>query len=284
MRDMWTIMRLEIRLLFRGRGVWVAAIALAALGAWMATGIREQPWGAWGTMTFTGVLSTLLLTLSTGSAVQRDRDWRTSDIVLSAPVSETAYVLGKYLAALALLLALSLVELGAAILTDHFDTWRDPPAILGHSHYPALGPLPFVAAWAWLIVTLIVTPIVFGSALTLAEITLTRGQRALAYTSVIILWVVPMVLSNFGWPLLLDLTGARVLYEIPASGSLDAFQLSSSDHISPAVREAIMRLIRGDLPPTMPALFIWSRALFLALAAALVGLTIWGVAHHRRGH
>jgi ABC-type Na+ efflux pump permease subunit len=280
MRNMWTIMRLEIRLLFRGRGIWVAALALAALGAWMATGIREQPWGAWSTMTFTGVLSTLLLTLSTGNAVQRDREWRTSDIVLSAPVSETAYVLGKYVAALALLLALSLVELGAAILTDHFDTWRDPPAILGHSHYPALGPLPFIAAWAWLIVT----PIIFGSALTLAEITLTRGQRALAYTSIILLWVVPMILSSNGWPLLLDLTGARLIYEVPPTGGMAAFQLSSSDHISPAVREEIMRLVRGDLPPVIPATFIWSRALFLAMASALVGVTIWAVSRHRRGY
>lgn len=273
-------MRLESRLLLRGRGVWVAALALAALGGWMATGIREQPWGAWGTMTFTGILSTLLLTLSTGNTVQRDRDRRVSDILLSAPISETAYVLGKYLAALIALLALSLIELGAAILVDHFDTWRDPPAILGHSLYPALGPLPFVAAWAWLIVT----PIIFGSALTMAEITLAHGQRALAYTSVILLWVVPMVVSNVGWPLLIDLTGAHLLYEIPQAGGMTAFQLSSSDHISPAVREEIMRLIRGDLPPAIPAIFIWSRALFLTLAAALVGVTIWGVARQRRGH
>jgi hypothetical protein len=280
MRDMWTIIRLETRLLFRGRGVWVAGLALAALGAWMATGIREQPWGAWGTMTFTGVLSTLLLTLSTGNAVQRDHDLRVSAILLSAPITNWAYVVGKYLAALALLLALSLIELGAAILTDHFDTWRDPPAILGHSHYPALGPLPFVAAWAWLVVT----PIVFGSALMLAEITLTRGQRVVAYTSVIILWVVPMVLSSNGWPLLLDLTGTRLMYEIPPTGGMAAFQLSSSDHITSAVREEIMRLVRGDLPPVMPALFIWSRALFLALAAALVCVTTWAVVRHRRGY
>jgi ABC-type Na+ efflux pump permease subunit len=281
MRDLWTIIRLEARLLFRGRGVWVAALALAALGTWMATGIREDPSAAWVDMTFTGVLSTLLLTLSTGAAVQRDHDRRVSAILFSAPISETAYVLGKYLAALALLLALSLLQLGAAILTDHFDTWRDPPAILGHSHYPALGPLPFVAAWAWLIVT----PIVFGSALTLAEITLTRGQRVVAYTSIILLWVVPFLVADNGWPLLLDLTGVGLMYELPlTSNSMTAFQLSSSDHISPAVREEIMRLIRGDLPPVMPALFIWSRALFLALAAALVSLTILGVARHRRGY
>lgn len=280
MGAMWTVARLEARLLFRGRGIWIAATILAALGGWMGTMIREQPWGAWAELSFTAILSTLVLTLSTGNAVQRDDDLRVGDTLLSTPVPTVAYVVGKYLTAVGVLLGLSLVEVTAGILSDHFDEWRDPPLILGHSHYPALGPLPFVASWAWLMVT----PIVFGGALTLAALTLSRGQRVLAYASVVALWLLPGFLSynvTF-WPDLLDVTGSRILNDLPLKGSTAAFYLSSGP-TTPQIREQIMQLVRSDLPPAMPATFVWGRVLFLTLALVLVCVTIRGVARRRRG-
>jgi hypothetical protein len=275
---MWTMARLETRLLLRGRGIWIAALILALLGGWMASMIREQPEGTWSTLTYTALLSTLVLTLSTGAAVQRDADRRTDGMLLSTPVPTWAYVLGKYVVAVVVLVGLSLVEVAAGVLADHFDDWRDPPVILGHSHYPPLGPFPFVAAWAWLMLT----PVIFGAALMLAGITLARGQRVLAYALALAFWLIPMLLSYGGWPLLLDLTGVRLSYELPLNGSLAAFWLSASAN-TPAARERIMDLVRSDLPPRMPAEFIASRALFLGLALLLVLAATSMVARRRRG-
>jgi ABC-type Na+ efflux pump permease subunit len=278
MREIGVVARLELKLLLRGRGIWIAVLMLAALGVWSASGIREQPSNSWTEITYAGMLCTLLLTLSTGNAVQRDTDRRVGDILLSTPVSSAAYVFGKYLVAVVVLLGLSLVDVVASILADRFDGWRDPPAILGHSHYPGIGPAPYLDAWVWLIVT----PVIFGGALALAAITLTRGQRVLAYTAIVLIWFVPAYISYTGWPLLLDLTGARLVYVLPMPGSLEAFDLSNGPR-TPAVQQRIMELVRGDLPPAMPAPFVWSRVLFLALAILLVALTIWIVARRRRG-
>ena len=239
---------------------------------------REFPYGAWGEITSAATLCTLMLTLSTGSAVQRDTDRRVGDIFLSTPISSTAYVLGKYLIAASVLLGLSLIEVAAAILGDHFDGWRNPPAILGHSLYPGIGPETYLVGWVWLTVT----PVIFGGAVALAAITLARGQRVLAYTAIIAVWLVPGFFSYNSWPLILDLTGSRLEYVLPFPGSEKAFYLSSGPE-TPAIRERVMQLVLGDLPPAIPAVFVWSRVLFLALAALLVALSVWIVARRRRG-
>jgi hypothetical protein len=278
MREVWVVARLELKLLLRGRGIWVAALLLAALGVWLASMNREFPYGAWAEITTAATLCTLLLTLSTGGAVQRDVDRRVGDIFLSTPVPSAAYVLGKYLVAVGVLLGLSLIEVAAAILADRFDSWRNPPAILGHSQYPGIGSAPYLSGWVWLIAT----PVIFGGAVALAGITLARGQRVLAYTAIVLLWFVPAFISYSGWPLLLDLTGVRLEYVLPLPGSEKAFYLSSGPQ-TPAIRERIMQLVGGDLPPAIPAMFVWSRVLFLALAALLVVLSVWIVARRRRG-
>ena len=51
MHDLRTVIRLEFLLLRRGRGLPIAAALVALAGVWEASGIREQPWAVWSTLT-----------------------------------------------------------------------------------------------------------------------------------------------------------------------------------------------------------------------------------------
>lgn len=170
MHGLWTVLRLELRLLLRGRGIWIAGLMALFFGVYEASMLREAAYDAWEQLTVATFFVTLTLTLTTGDQVIRDRDRRVDDVLLSTPIASQSYVWGKYLAALVVLLGLSAWMLPAAIVMDHFDTWRNPPLVLGHSIYPSLGPWPYISAWLWLAIV----PVIFGTALALAGVTLTR--------------------------------------------------------------------------------------------------------------
>lgn len=294
MRGFWTVARTEFTLLRRGRGLWLAGALMAVVGVWQASALREFPPGAWGQFTFLALLVGLLLTFTTGDQIRRDRERRVADVLLSAPVATGAYVAGKYLAALAGLLGLASVGLLAAVITDRVYEWRDPPFMLGYSSFPPLGAWPYLVGWG----LLIVTPLAFGAALALACLTLVRGGRTVAAFVVIAIFLLPAFAGD--WPPLLDLVGLggrtqRSIAVSAAPGRLAADQLQnipydprnpgyfSYNRLPADVKAEVVRLVRADLPPRLPAVFWWNRALFLGLAGALVGLTASGVGRGRRG-
>ncbi len=283
MHDLRTVLRLEFLLLLRGRGLPIAAALVALAGVWEASGIREQPWAVWSTLTLGGALVALILTLSTGDQVSRDRTQRLDGVLLSTPVSTAAYVWGKYLAALVALVGLAAVNLAGALLMDRFDPWRDPPPLLqlGHAHFPPLGFRTYAGIW----VLLTVTPVVFGVAWMLAGTTLRRGGRIAASTGALVIWLLP----TFGnaWPQVLDVSGGR-FYSLFDGGSLAQRAMATTTTTfpqawSPRAAARIIAAVQASLPPALPPVFVWNRALFLCAAVLLVVLTIWSVERRRRG-
>ncbi len=281
MRDLRAVIRLELLLLLRGRGLPIAAALVAFTGAWEAAGIREQPWGAWSTLTAGGVLVSLILVMGTGDQIVRDRTRRLEGVVLSTPVSTAAYVWGKYLAALVVLVGLAVVNLVGAVLMDRFDSWSDPPAVFGHVRFPPLGPTPYVDIW----LLLMVIPVIFGAAWMLTTTTFRFGSRIAALTSVLVLWILPAFGS--GWPQLLDVAEGRFngLFDSGPSSKLamataiGVFQ----DRWGPSAGGRVVALVRAMLPPPLPPVFIWNRAFFLGATVLLLVLTTWSVGQRRRG-
>ncbi len=284
MRGFWAVFRLELRLLLRGWGIWVMGLVALFFGIWEASAVREFPFSAWSQFTVAVFFVTLILTLTTGSQVTRDRDRHVDGVLLSTPVSTQAYAWGKYLAALVVLLGLAALMLPGAILMDHFTILRDPPAVLGHSHYPSLGPWPYVSAW----LILSIVPIVFGAALSLACVTLTGGQRVIASILVVFLWLGPAMLSSAfsgGLTALFDVTGGSLdasIANIPMPPSLEAYFLSGATPPA-SIGAEVVHIVTAHLPPELPAIFVWSRVLFVALAILLVLLTGLRVQRQRRG-
>lgn len=284
MKGLWTVFRLELRLLLRSRGIWLLAPVTAFFGVWEASAVREFPIGAWGQFTTAAMFVTLILALSTGGQIVRDRDRRVDAVLLGTPVATPAYVWGKYLAALVVLLGLALPMLVGAIATDRFDTWSDPPAVFGHSHYPPLGPWPYVGAW----LLLVLVPVVFGAALALATVTLTAGQRVVGSMLAVFLWVGPGFLESAlfnGWGRLLDVAGLTFIDAVAAPTlPPDLQQIAFTGQTPPpALAAQVVQIMQANLPPTLPAIFYWNRALFAALALLLVLVTVYRLRAYRRG-
>lgn len=286
MRTLWIVAALEVKLALWRRGVWLAALLLALFGVWDATQIREAVYEAWGELALAAALVSLTLTLSTGDQIIRDRERRLEGVVFSTPVGTIAYVCGKYLGAAVAALALSGIELTAAVLTDQMYAWRDPPMLLGRGLFPPLGPAAYVAAWAWLVVT----PVLFGTALTMAGITLGRGQRVGTYAIVLLLWVGPVFLSGTmatAWPNLLDVTTLQLDYTLGVGAILSRALLydllTQGSHIDAALAQHIVQLVQRGLPPHFPVIFYWNRLLFLVLPIGLVAITAVATMRRRRG-
>lgn len=288
MRALWRVVWMELLLLWRGRGVWVAALATAALGALQASMIRQTPWGAWNHFVFTAMLSTLLLAFTIGDQIHRDRDHRLDGVLLSTPIPTAIYVIGKYLAALAALLGLAGIGLAAALLLDRFEAWPEPSLFLGQSDFPSLGTRPYLIAWG----LLVLTPLLFGAALMFAGGTLAPGGRVAASLVVLALWLIlPLFVGS--WPAVLDVTalGAQSRQGAPyvdeAAANLAREELGRAqynpDRLSPVIKARIVRSLQGRVPPPLPGVFFANRALFLGLAGALIGLTVLGVAQQRQG-
>jgi ABC-type transport system involved in multi-copper enzyme maturation permease subunit len=280
MRDLWTVMRLELMLYHRGKAIWIVGLIMAFFGVWAASGIRELPIAAWTNFGITtGFFISLILTFATGDQVHRDRVRRLDGVLLSTPVSTATYVWGKYLAALVILLGLAGIGLIAAILTDQFYNWQNPPGVFGQALFPPLGPRSYIVIWCWLIVV----PIIFGAALVLAGITITRGQRIVAYMCVLVIWITSIIFNNM--PDLLDLTTFSI-YQRYSPNNDPAFILEGNSPIPPDARTAqqVIHLVQANIPPSfLPINFLWNRLFFLALAVLLILLTVHSVGRQRQG-
>ncbi len=292
MYNLWIVMKLEFRLIWRNWVTWLIVLVMLAIGTLCASSNRNSPWTSWAHLGTTCVFISLILTFCTGNQINRDREQRLAGIVLSTPVATPAYVCGKYLAGLASLLLLAGSGLLSALLVDQFYADSHGFLIFAPAFYPTLGVQPYLTAWVWLTLP----AITFGATFMVACITLTRGQRAIAFIAALLIWILPLFLSQ-SIPQLLDITAAVFFpdYSLaPASHVSDTTPLRQflSQHPilfqngpPPAnlVQQAMHLSLAEIPPPSTPAMFLWNRLFFLGLSLALLVLTIYGT-HVLRRH
>jgi hypothetical protein len=297
MYNFWVVMKLEFRLMWRSWIMWVILPVMLLIGAFCATNNRDTPWQSWTQIHSATFFISLILAFCTGNQINRDRERRLAGIILSTPVRTSSYVLGKSLAGLASALMLAGAGLLSALLVDRFYNVPDAFLIFAPTYYPSLGAWPYLLGWSWFALI----AIIIGATFTLACITLTRGQRAVAYIAIVLLWVLPGVLLTQSVPKLLDVTG-RAFY--PQFSLAPAQPVSRTDpdpvhefliqHPSVAgdgpppadLAPQVMQVSLGQIPTSAlpPTELLWNRLFFVGLSLGLVLLTIYGThAMRRRG-
>jgi hypothetical protein len=138
--------------------------------------------------------------------------------------------------------------------------------------------------------------IIFGATFMLACITLTRGQRAIAFIATLLIWVLPLFLTQ-SIPQLLDIT-ANVFFpqfslsppvHVSGTNPFNQFLIQHpvlfQDSPPPAnLVQQVMHFSLAEIPPSStPTMFIWNRLFFLGLSLVLLVLTIYGT-HAMRRH
>ena len=292
MYNFWIVMKLEFRLIWRNWLTWLIVLVMLAIGALCASNNRNEPWSSWAHLGTTSFFISLILTFCTGNQINRDHAQRLTGIVLSTPVATPGYVCGKYLAGLASLFLLAGSSLLSALVTDHFATGSHAFLIFAPPFYPPLGVQPYLIGWVWFQLP----AITFGATFMLACMTLTRGQHAIASIAAILIWILPLFLTQ-SIPQLLDITAAVFFPD---------FSLAPASHVSgtdprtqfliqhpslfqnsppPAnLVQQVMHLSLAGIPPSStPPMFLWNRLFFLGLSLVLLVLTIYGT-HALRRH
>lgn len=291
MYNFWAVMKLEFRLIWCNWVTWLMVLVMLLLGALCASSNRTQPWSSWAHLGTTSFFLSLILTFCTGNQIRRDHAQRLDGIVLSTPVATQSYVCGKYLAGLASLILLAGSGLLSALLIDHFATNSYAFLLFAPAYYPPLGAQVYLIGWAWLMLT----PITFGATFMLACMALTHGQRAIASLAVLLIWVLPMFLTQ-SIPQLLDITAAVFFpdYSLAPAGPAPAtpfrqfliqHPILSQNSPPPAnLIQPVMHLSLAGIPPSpIPSLFLWNRLFFLGLSLLFLVLTIYGT-HALRRH
>ncbi len=281
MKDLWTVARVEIVLSLCRRVMWLVAGLMILLGWVAAHEVSAIPIDQWDSLGGTGVFVTLLLALTTGDQITRDRACRVDGVSKTPPVSPLAYVGGKYVAALVVLLGVSGLWLATALVVDH----------LAVAIYPPVGPGHYLAIWLWFVPV----PVLFGAALGLAGITLAHRHRLLVPIAVVLIWGAPFfvaapahgeVISD-----LLDVTLLRSSSFSLVSPSIIGEQAPPNTdlligphlHVTlpPNAGGPAAEMAMNYLPP-VPAVCVWNRMLFLCLSLLLMCLTVWRAGKPRR--
>lgn len=294
MYNFWVVMKLEFRLIWRSWVTWLMVVVMLLLGALCASSNRNQPWSSWAHLGNTSFFLSLILTFCTGNQITRDQAQRLDGIVLSTPVATPSYVCGKYLAGLVSLLFLAGSGLLSALVVDHFPTTSHGFLLFSPALYPPLGAQPYLIGWAWFVLP----AIIFGATFMLACMTLTRGQRAIASLISLLIWVLPLFLTQ-SIPQLLDITAAvffpgfslapaRHVSDITPLGQFlmqhPILESGSQNNPPPAnLVQPVMHLSLAGIPPSpVPSLFLWNRLFFLGLSLLLLALTMYGTHALRR--
>lgn len=280
MHNFWTVMKLELFLVWCNWTTWLIALAMTVIGVLVAVNNRNQPWGTWGQFVTGGLFLTLILTFSTGNQINRDRERRLDGVVFSTPVSSTIYVLAKYSATLLSLLSLDLLSLLVAILTDQFYSVPQRVFFLSPAVYPSLGLQVYLLGWSWVMLI----PVVFGSAFILACTTLTR-KHIIAYIATILVWLIPVFTPSLSGGLFFDITTvSSTSRSSPAENFWFLHHATGPNPIAPSrFIQQIMLLSRTDVPPaSLVNNLLWSRLFFLGLVLVLLYLTILSVQRVRR--
>lgn len=291
MYNFWVVMKLECRLIWRHWVTWLILLVMLLIGALCAANNRNEPWSSWANLGTTSLFISLILTFCTGNQINRDRAQRLDGIVLSTPVATPSFVCGKYLAGLASLLLLAGSGLLSALMTDHFASGSYGFLLFAPAFYPPLGVQPYLIGWAWFVLP----AIIFGATFMLVCMTLTRGQRAIAYLVSLLTWVLPLFLTQ-SFPRLLDITAAvffpqfslapasHVTSTTPLRQFLIQHPILFQNSPPPAnLIQPVMHLSLAVIPPSpVPSLFLWNRLFFLGLSLLLLVLTMYGTHALRR--
>lgn len=267
MKDFWTVIRMELLLFRRGRTSWLLVIFVIFWGLFLETLLRSTAYEAWGYLSIGSFVLTLILTFLTGNQIQRDREQCLDSVVWSTPMATGVYVCGKYVAALLLVVGFAALQLVTSVAVDRFA----PGA------YPPLGPWPYLLSWCWLVLP----ALVFGSALTLLNITLSR-RRIAAAIPVLLIWLLPFVLGG-NIPVVLNITGNFLNTTDPAQ----KLALTFNGPIAPsaAVAQQVVHLVQVYVPQVhLTTTFLINRLLFLSLGVLLILATMWGFRRQRQGN
>lgn len=123
----------------------------------------------------------------TADAVARDQRRRVHEILMATPVSNLAYVMGRFAAALAVALALSVVMLAAIVLGD---------AVVhgSQSDFPSVNLAALAVDW----LVLVAPAVVVLAGLSFLLSTLFPGLSGTAKVAIVILWVGLSVVVDIG--------------------------------------------------------------------------------------
>lgn len=274
MYSFWTVMKLELFLIWRNWATWLIALAMLVSGLLVADNNRNQPWGV-------GLFLTLILTFSTGNQVNRDRERRLDSVVLSTPILTMVYVLAKYSASLLSLPGLLTLNLLTALLADQFYNAPQQVLFLAPVIYPSPGSQVYLLDWLWVLLV----PVIFGTTLMLACTTLTQGKRVVAYTATLLVWLIPVFAISSDRASFFDITAMSF-----TTGANPAANFWFQHHpggpaslpLSQFVQQ-IIPLARANVPPApLLASLLWNRLFFLGLTLILLYLTILSVQRARR--
>lgn len=290
MYNFWAVMKLEFKLIWLNWVTWLMVLVMLVIGASCASSNRNAPWSSWTHLGFASFFISLILIFCTGNQINRDHAQRLNGIILSTPVATPGYACGKYLAGLVSLLLLAGSGLLSALVVDRFAAGSHAFLIFAPPFYPSLGARPYLIGWTWLVLT----PITFGATFMLACITLTRGQRVIAYITSILIWVLPLFLVG-SIPQLLDITAAVFFpdYSLAPAGPVPITPVRQFLMQYPILRQngpppanlvqQVMHLSLAGTPPSpIPSMFLWNRLFFLGLSLLLLVLTIYGTHALRR--
>jgi hypothetical protein len=262
MRNLWIVTRMELRLYLRGKARWFLAAFMVVSSLFFvlqAYWSHTLPYNFWPNMGILYLFLTFGLVFSTGDQIQRDRDCRLDEIILSTPALTATYVGGKYLASLLLILGLALVNLLVTIAGDALLPTNGGAIIFPVTGGAIIGPWPYVGTWC----VLVLVPLLFGGAFTLLITTLTRGQRVVTGMLVFFLWVGPLFIET--------ITGksSAVVDVFTVSGWLP-FSRDAAEAVEPADHDStaqVVQLVRTHIPWDHLTSTLWlNRGIFLLLA------------------
>ena len=256
---------MELLLFRRGRLFWPLAALMLLLSLLLISNLRYAAYGAWGNLCIAALLTSLVLSATTGSQLQRDRAQRLEGVVWSTPVSTAGYVLGKLVAALLVLLGLAGLMAAASVALEG----------VVKGQYPPLGPWPFVLTWPWLALP----ALVFGAALALALNTLTR-RPFVSVIVVTLIWLLP----EFSGPLAPEMAYVAGWPDAPDAAKTLGYTFGSAAPPTPELARQVIQLVQANVPwAHLTPGFYAGRVLFLALALLLIVVTVWAFGRQRRG-
>lgn len=281
MHNLWTVFRFELQLTWRGTMGWVLSVVIAFVGMGISVLVNKVDDQWWGNLCLTLGFLTLLLALTTGNQIQRDRECRLDGILLSTPLATGSYVLGKYLAGLFTIL----VYVGVAWLTFVGLSYL----LSGERFYtPALGATVYLQVW----LLLIIVPVLFAAALMLIGLTWTRGQRSLISVLVVIIWLVPYLIRvpklltiSFYMPHELTFDGNSFIGDGDfIDSSVKVLVQNMDKHITPARVQQMVHLYQTVvIPEHLTTNLLVNRAFFFGLSILLLISTIYVVHCQRQG-
>lgn len=286
MKRLWTVMRFEWLLYWRGWLGWALAITAALFGWNIAWLVNLQTPLLWEILCLAFGFLTLILAFTTGNQIQRDRKLRLESIIMSTSVATRSFVLGKYLAQVLTILLYATIALLTLLLGSMKAT--------GAPYFsPPLG--PGVIAQIWLL--LVPVPLVFVCSLTLFGISLLRGKRTFIIILVLLIWILPLALVgrlpdvlNLSTPSFVILSNSQAPLE--SLSGLDAAKrlyveklINGGDlNLAPAERKELVHLYQTVvIPEHLTTPFLLNRGLFLLLSLLFLIGTIYGLRLLRQG-